>query len=97
MAGTVCIKAINQSGQHCYNTRVAFSACFLPSPIVRVLVVVLVLLVSLTYHVGQRLEPSLIVRYRQIYRTPLTAFRIFAFGLDCFSVLSVWYLVKQIT
>jgi hypothetical protein len=32
MAGTVCIKAINQSGQHSYNTRVAFSACFLCFP-----------------------------------------------------------------
>jgi hypothetical protein len=30
IAGTVCIKAIDQSGQHCNNTRVAFPACFLP-------------------------------------------------------------------
>ena len=43
IAGIVRIKAIDQSGQHCYNPRVAFPACFFPSPIVLVLVVVLVL------------------------------------------------------
>src|SRR5580704_7126977 len=47
IAGIVCMKAIDQSGQHCYNTRDHFRyrvpPSFFPSPIVLVLVVVLVL------------------------------------------------------
>ena len=47
LRGIVCIKAIDQSGQHCYNTRDHFRyrvpPSFFPSPIVLVLVVVLVL------------------------------------------------------
>jgi len=43
IAGIVCIKAIDQSGQHCYNTREHFltGSCLLPSPIVLVVVLVL--------------------------------------------------------
>ena len=47
IAGIVCMKAIDQSGQHCYKTRDHFRyrvpPSFFPSPIVLVLVVVLVL------------------------------------------------------